>query len=192
MYSEVLSISRKKNKMHHDKLTHLVIDLDQLDDHAAAITGDVVFCCLGTTKQQTPDVTEYRKIDHDYPVILANIAFKNGVEQYHFISSIGANANSSTFYLKTKGETEEDIKKAGIKSVFIYRPSMLLGRRHNPRFAERFLGGLMNLFGPLLIGGLRKYHSIKASAVASAMYNRSLKNKPGVFTYTYNKIQELS
>ncbi|HTH83596.1 MAG TPA: NAD(P)H-binding protein [Mucilaginibacter sp.] len=192
MYSEVLSISRKKNKMHNDKLKQLVIDLDRLEDHAAEITGDVVFCCLGTTKKQTPDEAEYRKIDHDYAVNLTTIAFKNGAEQCHLVSSVGADVKSSAFYLRTKGETEEDIKKIGVRSVFIYRPSMLLGRRHHTRLAERMLGGLMSLIGPLLIGGLKKYHSIKASAVAMAMYNRSVKTKPGVFTYTYNKIQQLA
>jgi uncharacterized protein YbjT (DUF2867 family) len=191
-YSEVLSISRKKNKVHHDKLTQLVINLDQMEEHAATITGDVVFCCLGTTKQLTPDEKEYRKIDHYYPVTLADIAFKNGAEQCHLVSSVGADVKSSAFYLRTKGETEEDIKKIGLKSVYIYRPSLLIGRQNSPRFTERFLGGLMQVIAPLLIGGLRKYRSIKAATVATALYKQSLINEPGVFTYTFNKIQQLS
>src|SRR4051812_14212090 len=101
-YDQVLIIVRKEMPINHPKLKQLVVDFDKLDDHAAEITGDVIFCCLGTTKALTPDTVMYRKIDHDYPVKLAEIGLKNGVQQFHLVSAIGANAQSSTFYLKLK------------------------------------------------------------------------------------------
>jgi hypothetical protein len=59
---------RKELPIQHKKLVQLVINFDELDKHADAITGHAVFSCLGTTKSQTPDVQAiYRKIDHDYP-----------------------------------------------------------------------------------------------------------------------------
>ncbi len=109
-YDEVLSISRKKLKIAGVKLTQKVIDFDDLIDYQELITGHAIFCCLGSTKKKTPDLAEYRKIDHDYPVILAEIALKNGVEQYHLVSSIGADAAASNFYTKMKGETEDRYK----------------------------------------------------------------------------------
>ena len=191
-YDEVLSIARKKSRITNDRLTQLVIDFDHLDDYAQSITGNALFFCLGTTRKQTPNQDEYRKIDHDYAVKLAEIALKNGVEQYHLISSIGANASSSTFYLKTKGDTEEDLKKIGLNSLFIYQPSMLIGHRKKPRTGEKLIFLIMKLIDPLLIGGLKKYRSIQAHTVAMAMFKQSLKNKTGVFTYTSDKIKLLS
>jgi len=189
-YSEVLIIARKKTKSSSIKLKQIITDLDLLDEHIDEIKGDVLFCCLGTTKSQTPDENEYRKIDHDYPVKLAEIAFKNGIAQFHFVSAIGANALSSNFYLKTKGETERDIKAIGLESIFIYQPSFLEGRKVRQRTGEKIAIAVLKVIGPFLFGSLKKYRAIKASDVAKAMFNQSLKNKTGVFTYTSDKIKK--
>jgi uncharacterized protein YbjT (DUF2867 family) len=56
-----------------------------------------LFSCLGTTKAKHP-IKQYRKIDHDYPLQLAQLAKQNGVKQFHVVTAIGADKNSSTFY----------------------------------------------------------------------------------------------
>src|SRR5438309_1896718 len=81
-YDEILILVRKELPVADKKLVQLVIDFEKLGEHAGAITGHTVFCCLGSTKRKTPDLAEYRKIDHDYPVKLAQLARQNGVEQY--------------------------------------------------------------------------------------------------------------
>jgi len=190
-YDHILAIVRKRLPIDHKKLKQLVIDLDRLDDKAAEITGDVIFSCFGTTKAQTPDKVLYRKIDHDYPVKLAQIGLKNGVKQFHLVSAVGANASSSTFYLQLKGETEQDLVKVGIPSVYIYQPSMLRGRKDNTRVGEGFFNGLMTVIDPLLFGSLTNFHSIQAADVARAMYNQSIDNEAGTFIYRYNDIIKL-
>ena len=191
-YNQILLIARKKTRIIDNRVTQLVIDFEQLNEYAAEITGDVLFCCLGTTKDETPDRWQYRKIEHDYPVKLAEIALKNGIGQYHLVSSVGANAKSSNFYLKIKGETENDLKKINLTGLHIYQPSILTGNRKISRKTERLFIGLMKLINPLLLGGLKKYRSIPAGTVAWAMFKQSLKNEPGVFTYTSNKIKKLA
>jgi uncharacterized protein YbjT (DUF2867 family) len=189
-YGEVLVIGRKKIRTKDTKLTQLVVEFEHLDHYAASITGDVLFCCIGTTRHQTPDKAEYRKIDHDYPLALAEIAVRNGIEQYHLVSAIGANAKSSRFYPRIKGETEEDIKNTGLKSLHIYQPSILIGRRKKIRLLESLAIAVITIVSPVLIGSLRKYRAIKATTVAAAMFKLSLKYKPGVFTYTSDIIKQ--
>jgi len=192
-YSEVLILVRKELPINHTKLTQLVVDFDSLDDYATLLTGHAVFCCLGSTRKKTPDFNIYRKIDHDYPVQLAQIAVKNGINQYHLVSSIGANSASKVFYTKTKGETEDDIKKAGLYCLNIYQPSVLEGKRtESKRLEERIITALMKFINPLLIGSLKKYLSIPAATVAMAMYKQSLKNQEGVFIYPSDQIKQLS
>jgi uncharacterized protein YbjT (DUF2867 family) len=191
-YDEVLVLVRKKIDIQHKKLTQLVVDFDQLDTYADGITGRAIFCCLGSTKAKTPDLKVYRKIDHDYPLQLAQLAHKNGVKQYHLVSAIGANASSGNFYTKTKGETEDDITKVGINTTYIYRPSLLTGDRQEKRLMEKIAGGLAKVIDPLLIGSLKKYRSIPAETVAIAMYKQSTKNEVGVFVYPSNIIKQLS
>ena len=191
-YDEVLILVRRELPVHHKKLVQLVINFDNLDDHVGAITGHSIFCCLGSTIKKTPDLTEYCKIDHDYPLRLAQLAKHNGVEQYHLVSSIGADSTSSGFYRRMKGEVEEAIEKVGMKCLHIYQPSFLDGARNEPRPRERFFLGLMKLIDPLLTGSLKKYRSIPAGVVARAMFNESIKKQEGVFVHASDQIKLLA
>ncbi|WP_316840744.1 oxidoreductase [Pedobacter gandavensis] len=187
-YGRVLILVRKKLNQEHPKLEQLLVDFDRLNDYAKEIKGDVVFCCLGTTKSKTPNLEQYRKIDYLYPLDAAAIAQANGAKQYHLVSSMGANPDSRIFYSRTKGETERDLQSIPFQSIHIYRPSLLDGERKEHRSAEGFMIAVMRVLNPLLIGGLRKYRSIKIENVALAMLKVSLENKEGVFIYPSDEI----
>lgn len=190
-YSEVLAIGRRTLNMAHPKLKELIVDFDHIDQYASNIKGDVVFCCLGSTNSKTPDKVQYKKIDYQYPLDIGSIAQNNGATSYHLVSAIGADVNSSIFYPKTKGEVERDLKAIPFKSIYIYRPSFLDGNREEKRTAEKIMIGLMRFLNPLLIGGLKKYRSIRIETVASAMLKESLTDKKGVFIYSSDQIEAL-
>lgn len=187
-YQEVLALVRKGLSIDHPKLVQLIVDFDNLDKWAAAINGHALFCCLGTTLKKTPDLSEYRKIDHDYPVKLAQLAYQNKVKQYHLVSAIGANSKSASFYTRLKGETENDIEKVQLKTLHIYQPSILTGGRKEKRALERIAIVVMKVVNPLLIGRFKKYRSIPAATVARAMFKQSLKNEVGIFIHSSDKI----
>ncbi|RAJ27087.1 oxidoreductase [Pedobacter cryoconitis] len=191
-YTEVLVLVRKKLTIQHPKLNQLVIDFDRLNTFAADIKGNAVFCCLGTTKSQTPDQQQYRQIDYQYPLDVARIALKNGAESYHLVSAMGADETSSFFYNRTKGEVERDLKAIPFKSIHIYRPSLLDGERSQKRFGESMMNKLMHIINPLLVGKWRKYRSIKVGAVAKVMVAQSLNDQKGIFTHPSDQIQALS
>jgi len=191
-YDEVLILVRKKIDLDHKKLTQLVVNFDQLDNHAEALTGHALFSCLGTTNNKTPDKTVYRHIDHDYPVQLAQLALKNGIEQYHLVSSIGADSGSSFFYTKTKGETEADIQQLGLPALHIYRPALLTGDRLEKRPMVKTIAVIYKIIDPLLFGNWKKYRSIAGETVAMAMYKQSTKNITGTFIYESDQIKQLS
>ena len=187
-YDEVLVLVRKAFSLSHPKLTQLVVDFDRLEDYVLPETAKALFCCLGSTITKTPNLETYRKIDHDYPLKLAGLAAAKGIRQFHFISSIGADPKSSSFYLKTKGETEGDLKAAGIETLYVYRPALLVGNRREHRLGEGFMKGLMKLINPLLIGRLKRYRSIKAATVANFMFNCSKLHQKGFFLYNSEEI----
>jgi len=191
-YNEVVILVRTKLAIDHPKLVQLVVDFDKLDNYASAITGKAIFSCLGTTRKKTPDLTAYRKIDHDYPVKLAQLAKANGVDQFHLVSSIGADSSASNFYTKMKGEIEDDIQKVGLKSLHIYQPSFLTGDRKEYRLAEKIIIPLAKVIDPLLVGSWKKYRSISAEIVAMAMYKQSLQKDEGVFIHPSDKIKLLA
>ena len=182
---------RKPLNIQHQKLTEIITDFSNIQELSNSIDGDVIFCCLGSTKSKTPDLNDYRKIDHDYPLFFAKEGLKNGLKQFHLISALGADAKSSNFYTKMKGETEDELKQLSIPSIYIYQPSFLTGNRTENRPLEKVVLLIMKLIDPLLVGGLKKYQSINAITVAKAMINESIKNKKGIFVHKSDQIKEL-
>jgi uncharacterized protein YbjT (DUF2867 family) len=190
-FESVKIFVRKPLGIQHAKLIEILTDFSDLSTLSKSIESEVIFCCLGSTKSKTPNLIQYRKIDHDYPLFFAEEGLKNGLEQFHLVSALGANANSSNFYTKMKGETEEDLKLLNIQSTYIYQPSFLSGDRTEKRPLEKFALSIMKLIDPLLVGSFKKYQSISAITVAKAMINESIKNKRGIFVHKSDQIKEL-
>ncbi|WP_353138898.1 hypothetical protein [Pseudopedobacter sp.] len=87
---------------------------------------------------------------------------------------------------------EDSIKEKKIPSINIYQPSLIKGKRKEFRFGETVFTFFFKLLDILLAGSLNKYRSINALDIAKAMYNVSLINKKGVYTFTSDKIKELA
>lgn len=166
---EVIALVRKKTDVNLLKATEVVFNFDEAEKQEELITGDILICCLGTTIKKAKSKEAFKKVDFEYPVKLAQIAFKNGIKHCIVISSIGANANSSSFYLKVKGEMEEAITKIPFKSISIFRPSILFGIRDEFRLGEKIGVSFMTLISPLLFGKLNKYRGIEAETIAMAV-----------------------
>lgn len=167
------------------KVDWRVVDFD--DPRAYEnLAVDAVLCCLGTTKKQTPDEREYRKIDHDYPVRLAKAAGPRAV--YCLVSAVGADAKSRIFYNRLKGETEADVANEGPAALHVFRPSFLVGARGDDRAGE-MLGIIgTKALSPFLRGSLSKYRPIEAEVVAAALIRMAKLPTPGVHIYHYAEI----
>jgi uncharacterized protein YbjT (DUF2867 family) len=190
--SEILLLVRRSTDVSSSKVKELIVNFEKPNSYSIGIQADIIYSCLGTTKSETPNSSLYRQIDLEYPLNLAKLGQKNGVAQFHIISSLGADAGSSNSYLKLKGELEQELKKLSISSLHIYQPSFLIGERKKDRLADKIMKPVFRLIDPLLIGPLKKYRSIKAADVARVMLNQSIKDLKGTFTYPSIKIQELA
>ena len=191
-FESVKIFVRKILPIQHQKLIQILTNFEDLEAVKNEIRADVIFSCLGSTRNKTPDLQQYKKIDHDYPIYFAEEGLKNGLSEFHLISALGAKSNSSNFYTKMKGETEDGIKNLKIPSLYIYQPSFLKGNRTENRLGEKIALIVMKLIDPLLIGSLKRYKTIAAEVVAKAMINESIKNKKGIFVLESDKIKELA
>ena len=165
-FEKVKLYSRNSCEISHPKIEEHLGDLLQIEQFATTFTGDVVFCCIGTTKAKTPDKEKYRKIDYGIPVSAAKLAKTNGIPTFEVISAMGANPKSSTFYNKTKGEMERDVLAQGIKSTYIFQPSLIGGDRNEKRLGERIAQFFMGIFSFLIP---KKYKTIEPETIALAM-----------------------
>ena len=123
----------------------------------------IVFFCIGTTKKDTPDKVKYRKVEYNIPVEVAKITKANSVKSFYYVSSIGANPNASSNYLKNKGQVEEELKKLNFSKLAIIRPSLLIGNRKSFRLAEVIFTPVMNILTLFAFGGFKKIQTYKNS-----------------------------
>lgn len=189
-YAVVNAVVRRDIGVRHAKLSQLFADHRSLEDIKEQLKGDHVFCCVGTTKKKTPDLDEYYRIDHDFPVAAARYTKDNGASAFLLISALGANPKSSNFYLRMKGETERDVIDVGFEQTHVFRPSLLTGSRQEKRVLESLASRLFTVVNPLLINGLSKYRAIPATWVASAMCRAATTGGEGVHTYYWADIEE--
>lgn len=187
----VTILVRKSLNLKHEKLTEVITNFKDLNEIESRIIGDALICGLGTTRKKTPNLQEYKNVDFGLTVEIAKIAKANDVRQIHLISAIGANPKSKIFYNRLKGETEQAIINLQFPQTIIYRPSLLIGKRNEFRLGELIAQKVAPLFDFLLIGALKKYHSIPATLIATSVINRIFIEGETIEINEYNEIQSL-
>ena len=191
-YETIKLFSRSKIDGLPKKVKQFIGDILDLAQFKANFTADEVYCCIGTTAKKTPDKTLYKKIDYGIPVAAAKLSKENNIATFLVVSAMGANAKSTVFYNKTKGEMERDVLKQNIINTFILRPSLIGGERKESRILEKIGLVVIKIIQPLFIGKLKEYKIIDAENIAQAMINlANTRNNAGVII-TSNDIKKLS
>jgi uncharacterized protein YbjT (DUF2867 family) len=189
-YARVVVLTRRTVHTEDPKIDQRVVNFDQVGTMDLPAADDV-FCALGTTIKKAGSQERFRHIDQDFPLALANKALARNAKQFLLVSSVGASAKSRNFYLRTKGELEDAISVLPFNAIHIFRPSILIGPREEPRSGERAGIVIMKLISPMLVGGLRKYRAIEAEDVARAMISAAALDGSGRKTYEYDQMMAL-
>ena len=175
-YSKIKVFIRSELEINDSKLDIIKTDFNNLKNHREDIKGDDCFFCIGTTKKNSPDKNEYRRVELDIPKEIAQIAKSNSVNSFAFVSSGYADAKSSGDYLKFKGLVEEELKNLNFSKLAIMRPSFLIGDRKEERVGEKIGIFLFNMLSPLFLGPLKKMKPIQSETVARAMIRATNEN----------------
>ena len=168
-YSKIKIFVRSIPEVNNPKVEIIKTDFTNLHNYNDAIKGNDCFFCIGTTKKDTPDKNEYRRIEHNIPIEVARIAKANSINSFFYISSIGASANASSNYLKNKGQVEEELKNLNFPKLAIIRPSLLVGNRKSFRLGEVIFKPILKAFTFFTYGNLKKYKPIKIENVVKAI-----------------------
>jgi uncharacterized protein YbjT (DUF2867 family) len=184
-YDQVAAFTRRPLSFSAPNLKELPFEELHKSDWAPV---DHAYCCLGITIAKAGSQAAFRAVDHDLVVEFAKAALVNGATQFGLVSSVGANKRSPAFYLRVKGETEEDIAGLGYEGVQIAQPSFLLGDRDQTRLVEEVGILAAKVIGPLLIGPLSKYRAIEAQLVAQALLRAVQTDKSGIHRLDYQAL----
>jgi uncharacterized protein YbjT (DUF2867 family) len=190
-YSKVSTMGRRRSSHEHQKLEQHVVDFERLPDYASVIRATDVFCCLGTTIKKAGSKENFRLVDFTYQYETARLASQQRAEQLLLVSALGADARSSIFYNRVKGELEDAVSKLAFDGVSIFRPSLLLGERAEFRLGERVAELPMRYVSFLMVGPLAKYRPVHARAVAAAMIRIAKQHPRGVNVFESDSIRAL-
>jgi uncharacterized protein YbjT (DUF2867 family) len=186
-YDSVISLVRKPSGREHLRLTERRIDFDRLDTIEIP-HGAHVYSALGSTIKKAGSEAAFRRVDFDYPKMLAGRAAAAGEARFVLVSSVGANKESGNFYLRVKGELEEAIAAMPLEAALFFRPSVLIGDREEKRRGEAAGAAVARVLSFALIGPLRKYRAIAGGTVAEGMVSAANSDVRGVQVYHYDEI----
>lgn len=161
----------------HARLLNPLVDFDALPSEAGWWTVDAVICTLGTTIKKTGSQAAFRRIDHDHPLAVAQLALRHGAKAYALNSALGADANSRVFYSRTKGELERDLQTLGYPSLTFVRPGLIGGERQEARLGEQIGVTVSQWLRPLLP---KRYRVVPAERIAFHLLEAALAVRPGV------------
>jgi uncharacterized protein YbjT (DUF2867 family) len=202
-YDSVTALVRRPLKLTHPKLIERQIDFDRIGTIEIPPAAHV-YCALGTTIKVAGSEDAFRRVDFEYPRMFAERAAAAGQVRFLLVSSVGASAQSSTFYLRVKGQLEDAVRAMRLEEVHVFRPSVLAGDRAEKRPGERIGIAVGTGLSFLMRGSLRKYRPIPAAAVATAMVaaanatasnhnaDGSDQDRPRCSVYHYDEILRLA
>ena len=163
----------------HAKLLNPLVNFDALPAEAPWWSVETVICTLGTTIKKAGSRHAFRRVDHDYPLAVAALARRHGAASFAVVSSVGADASSRTFYLRTKGEMEVALRSLGFPSLTVLRPSFIGGDRTERRPFEMLA---LRLFSALPFLLPRRYRVVHAERIARRLLSAGLDARPGTHT----------
>ncbi|TFZ07759.1 NAD(P)H-binding protein [Ramlibacter humi] len=132
--------------------------------------ADEVYLALGTTIKVAGSQPAFRAVDFDANLTVARAAQAAGARRAGLVSAMGADARSSIFYSRVKGELEDTLAQLGFDALVIARPSMLAGNRtalgQPERGGEKLALRISTALRPLIPAN---YRSVQAEDVAGAL-----------------------
>ena len=195
---KIYCLSRRENEINSVNIEDIIIDFDTINDLSLPKI-DHVYLCLGYELRAWELITmperkkgPFYKVDYEYTLNIAKKAEEVGATSISLVSAVGANKNSESFYLKTKGDLEEEIKKLKFETINIFQPGHLAGRinwqrqKNDPRidvFAFEF-GSLF--LDPFLVSRLKKFRSINANKLANFIVKSTINENLGINQYQYS------
>ncbi|MFD6211443.1 NAD(P)H-binding protein [Peribacillus sp. NPDC060253] len=191
-YKEIHLLTRRHVEINEPNCTVHTVDFERLSSFAHLFNVTDVFICLGTTIKKAKSKEAFRKVDYDYVMEAAKIAKSCNVEKLLVITAMGANSKSAFFYSRVKGDVEGGLQQLAMKSVHIFRPSLLLGEREEFRAGEKISGILSSIAQFIFIGPLRPYRAIETKKVAAAMFIAAQTSTAGVHLYHSDEIEKLA
>ena len=157
------------------------IDIFNAHSYADVLEGhDTAICTLGVGEPSKMGKEEFIRIDKTAVLDFAKACKKAGVAHFQLLASVGIDAKSSSFYLKTKGELVEELIALNFEQLSIFQPSMILTPTNRYGFTQAVALFVTPFLNPLFFGSWRKYRGIPVDVLGKAIALNALNKNKGV------------
>ncbi len=174
--SKVIAPTRRPLPVTDARLLNPVHDFAALPLAAAWWQVDAAICALGTTLKQAGSREAFRQVDHDYPLLIARTVRERGCGVFVLNSAMGADADSTFFYNRVKGEVERDLRALGFDALTLVRPGLIGGERLEKRAGEHAASVVLGALGPVLP---KAWRINPATRIAEVLVDAALSPQPG-------------
>lgn len=169
------------------------IDVMQPDSYASLLRGHrCAICTLGIGEPTKVSKEEFLRIDKQAVLDFATLCKQAGVEHFQLLSSVGVDARSRSFFLRSKGELNDALVALEFKRLSLFQPSMIITPHNRYGFSQAVTLALWPALSRLMVGPLKKFRGIAVSDLGAAMANNAVQQKAGVENLHWEKIMELT
>lgn len=190
VFTHIKAISRKPIIGLPRRAEDIVVDFNNEVELKKALKGTDLFFCFGTTLKSAGSKEKFIEIEWGYSKKVLEAASESGVKNLYLVSSVGASTKSSVLYYSIKGQIEELARHLKFESVYILRPSLLLGKRRDNRLGEAVAKTLSRPLAFMFVGPLLEYRAIESELVANRMVELSHNPKKGIHLIKNDTLHE--
>jgi len=170
-----------------------MIDIDATDTWAKLVAGhDCAVCTFGVGESTKVSKAVLMHIDRDVVIAFATICKQAGVKHFEMLGSVGANAQSRSFYLRVKGELRDALIALNFERLSLFQPSMILTPTNRYGLSQAVTLALWPALSHLLIGPLRKFRGVRVAALGAAMAKNLSTKGRGVETLQWERFDALA
>ncbi len=169
-----------------------IVDTTDPATYAVYLDGhDTAICTMGVGEPSKVSREEFARIDHDAVLAFAKACRNAGVKHFVLLGSVGADANSRNFYLKSKGALRDAIAALGFESATTFQPSMIVTPSNRYGMSQAVLLAVWPTVSHLLWGPLKKYRGIPIETLGRAIANAALTNNKGASVMHWEEINAM-
>ncbi len=153
-----------------DSVSQHTIDIFEPGTYEALLPGhDAAVCALGVGQPSKMSKEEFVRIDHDAVLNFATCCRQAGIRHFELLSSVGVDADSRLFYMRTKGRLEASLKALEFDRLSLFHPSMILTPTNRSGLSQAIALAVTPWISPLFFGPLRRFRGIHVDRLGIAM-----------------------
>ncbi|MBR9729148.1 NAD(P)H-binding protein [Shewanella intestini] len=153
-----------------DIVNQHIIDIFNPDSYRHLLTGhNTAVCTLGVGSPTQVSQQAFIKIDRDAVLAFASACKEAGVLEFALLSSIGANAKSKNYYMRTKGELEQGLQALGFTRLSLFHPSMILTPENRYGLSQAIALRVCKLINPFFFGSASRFKGIPVAILGQAI-----------------------